>query len=548
MRRAGTALLIGFAVTAPVTALLFLGNRMAGLPFVPFDLFEAATRALPGSMVTAGIENMVALLGLLHLSVRATAKLAEQTLAVALFFIGCMLIAVVLQLAWAWLVPSRRAVQRSGVAAGALLGAAAAFFALRFGPPAAAGVPAAAVWVVAVAVVWGGAVGWAWSRLVGAEPAQTPTAGAGAVEIIDRRTVLIKLGAASATLTVTGAVLGLALGRRGAGRAPAGARSTDKPPLQPPETGPVSLPEHEGAVMPAPGTRPEYTPLREFYRIDIDLEPPVIDGAQWRLPITGLVDNPQTLRLEDFYDGSLGEPKHLFITLSCISNEIGGDLISTTRWTGVPVRRVLERVGVRPEASYLAISSEDGFHEIVPLELIESDERIMLTYLWDAKPLPVPHGYPLRIYIPDRYGMKQPKWITRLEVVEEYRPGYWVERGWSREARVRTTSVIDTVAVDALFERGGRRLVPIGGIAYAGDRGISKVQVQVDGGDWQDAELRPPLSDLTWVIWRVNWPFAAGRHTFAVRCYDGSGALQVTEPSPPHPDGATGIDRVTRRI
>jgi DMSO/TMAO reductase YedYZ molybdopterin-dependent catalytic subunit len=515
---------------------------------VPFDLFEAATRVLPGSMVTTGIETMVAFLGLLHLSVRATAKLAEQTLAVALFFIGCMLIAVVLQLAWAWLVPSRRAVQRSGVAAGALLGAAAAFFALRFGPPAAAGVPAAAVWVVAVAVVWGGGVGWAWSRLVGAEPARPPTVGAGAVETIDRRTVLIKLGAASATLTVTGAVLGLALGRRGAGRAAAGARSTDTPALQPPETGPVSLPEHDGAVMPAPGTRPEYTPLPEFYRIDIDLEPPVIDGAQWRLPITGLVDNPQTLRLEDFYGGFLGEPRHLFITLSCISNEIGGDLISTTRWTGVPVRRVLERVGVRPDASYLVIASEDGFHEIVPLELIDSDERIMLTYLWDGKPLPVPHGFPLRIYIPDRYGMKQPKWITRLEVVDEYRPGYWVERGWSREARVKTTSVIDTVAVDAVFEQDGKRLIPVGGIAYAGDRGISKVQVQVDGGGWTDAELRPPLSDLTWVIWRVDWPFASGRHTFAVRCYDGTGALQVTSPSPSHPDGATGIDEVTRRI
>ncbi len=548
MRRAGLALLIGFAVTAPVTALLFLGNRLAGLPFVPFSLFEAATRVLPGALVTRGIEAMVGFLGLVHLSVRATAKLAEQTAAVILFFVGCILLALVLQLTWAWLGTAARRVRVAGVTAGVLVGGAVAGFSLGFGPAPQVGTAAAAAWVVVMGVMWGAGVGWAWSRLQ--RPAVLPAAAAEvpAVEVIDRRTLLVRLGSASATLTVAGAALGLALGRHGQGRATAAAEKTGPPPLQPPQEPPVSLPERQGAVMPAPGTRPEVTPLSEFYRIDIDLEPPVIDGETWRLPITGLVDNPQTLRLEDFYDGSLGEPQHLFITLSCISNEIGGDLISTTRWTGVPVRRVLERVGVRSEAAYLEISSEDGFHEIVPLELIASDERIMLTYLWDAKPLPVPHGYPLRIYIPDRYGMKQPKWITHLEVVDEYRPGYWVERGWSREARVRTTSVIDTVAVDAVVERDGRKLVPIGGIAYAGDRGISKVQVQVDGGGWTDAELRPPLSDLTWVIWRVDWPFAAGRHTFAVRCFDGTGALQVTSPSPSHPDGATGIDEVTRQI
>lgn len=547
MRRAGLALLIGLAVTAPITALLFLASRLGGLPFVPFSLFEAATRVLPGALVTRGIEAMVGFLGLVHLSVRATAKLAEEALAVMLFFVGCIVVALILQLAWAWLGTAARRVRVAGATSGVLLGGAVAGFSLGFGPAPQVGAAAVAAWVVAMGAVWG-AVGWAWSWLQ--HPPVLPAAAAEvpAVEVIDRRTLLVRLGSVSATLTVTGAVLGLALGRQGQGRAAGAAETAGASPLQPPEEPPVSFPERQGAVMPAPGTRPEYTPLPEFYRIDIDLAPPVIDGAQWRLPITGLVDNPQTLRLEDFYDGSLGEPQHLFITLSCISNEIGGDLISTTRWTGVPVRRVMERVGVQPEASYLAISSEDGFHEIVPLELIESDERIMLTYLWDGKPLPVPHGFPLRIYIPDRYGMKQPKWITRMEVVDEYRPGYWVERGWSREARVKTTSVIDTVAVDAVVERGGRKLVPIGGIAYAGDRGISKVQVQVDGGGWTDAELRPPLSDLTWVIWRVDWPFASGRHTFAVRCYDGTGALQVTSPSPSHPDGATGIDEVTREI
>jgi DMSO/TMAO reductase YedYZ molybdopterin-dependent catalytic subunit len=165
----------------------------------------------------------------------------------------------------------------------------------------------------------------------------------------------------------------------------------------------------------------------------------------------------------------------------------------------------------------------------------------MLCYAWDGHELPIDHGYPLRIWIPDRYGMKQPKWITGIEVTDEYKEGYWVERNWDEVARVKTTSVIDTVAANAIIEDGDQELVPVGGIAFSGARGISKVEVRVDGGPWQEAKLRSPLSETTWVIWRYDWPFEEGEHTFEVRCAEGDGTPQIEEESDNRPSGATGI-------
>ena len=138
--------------------------------------------------------------------------------------------------------------------------------------------------------------------------------------------------------------------------------------------------------------------------------------------------------------------------------------------------------------------------------------------------------------------MKQPTWITGIEVIDEFQDGYWVERNWDKDALVKTTSVIDTVAVNAVSEEGNQKLVPVGGIAFSGDRGISKVEVKVDGGPWQEARLRAPLSETTWVIWRYDWPFQEGDHTFEVRCAEADGTPQIEETTPNRPDGATGID------
>ena len=166
----------------------------------------------------------------------------------------------------------------------------------------------------------------------------------------------------------------------------------------------------------------------------------------------------------------------------------------------------------------------------------------MLCYAWDGNPLPNDHGFPLRIWLPDRFGMKQPKWITAFELTDQYKEGYWVERGWDEIAQVKTTSVIDTVAIDAAEEINGELLVPVGGIAFSGDRGISGVEVRVDGGPWNQAQLRSPLSETTWVIWRYEWPFEAGEHTFEVRCMEMDGTPQIEESRKARPSGSTGID------
>jgi hypothetical protein len=173
----------------------------------------------------------------------------------------------------------------------------------------------------------------------------------------------------------------------------------------------------------------------------------------------------------------------------------------------------------------------------------------MLTYNWDGIPLLHEHGFPLRIYIPDRYGMKQPKWISHIEVIDSFEEGYWVKRGWDRDAIMRATSVVDVAASDMTFEgEDGQTLVPVGGIAHAGARGISKVEVRVDGKEWVEAKLRTPLSQTTWVIWRYDWPIETGPHVFEVRCTDGEGTPQITESNPTKPSGATGIDRLDRTI
>jgi len=299
------------------------------------------------------------------------------------------------------------------------------------------------------------------------------------------------------------------------------------------------FPNANDPVVPVPGTRPEYTPIKDHYKVFLQTEPTYLDGAEWVLPITGLVDNPMMLTVEDF--STRWEPVDQYVTISCISGRVGTGLIGTTQWTGVRVQDVLADLGVQENAQYLHITSGDGFYETVDLDLIMSDPRIMFCYAWDGTELPKDHGYPLRIWIPDRFGMKQPKWITGIEVTDTYIEGYWVERNWDKDATVKTTSVIDTVAVDHIIEDGSERRVPIGGIAFSGDKDISQVQVRVDGGEWQDAQLRSPLSETTWVIWRYEWPFSEGEHLFEVRCAEGDGTPQVEEASDNRPSGATGL-------
>jgi DMSO/TMAO reductase YedYZ molybdopterin-dependent catalytic subunit len=537
-KNTGAGAIIGALLTAPLMALLYLGNQLLNLPFLPFQLFDWMAQMLPGAVVTFGIDTMIALLTTLNFDVADTAKTAEHLMASTLYFVGGILAGAIF-----YAVLRARGItadRLSGLVLGALYGLPQIAISLAL-PTSGASPLADALWLAALLLAWGEAFAWAYRR----SAAPFGTAGAAApeqraVQALNRRQFMIVLGTSAAAITVAGAGLAAVLARSEQRRDEETLEGTDAHNTSDESNPP--FPNANDPVTPVPGTRPEYTPVKDHYKVFIRSEPTVIDGASWVLPILGLVDNPLMLTLDDLR--TRYPQRDQFITLSCISGRVATTLISTTQWSGASVKEVLSDAGVQQRARYLHISCADGFYETVPLDMINADDRIMFCYGWDGNLLPEDHGFPLRIWIPDRFGMKQPKWITSVEVTDEYKEGYWVERGWDEVAQVMATSVIDTVAVDALVQDGDQRRVPVGGIAFSGDRGISKVEVRVDGGSWEQAQLRGPLSETTWVIWRYEWPFQEGRHSFEVRCAEGDGTPQIEQPMDAHPSGATGIHEV----
>ena len=533
-RHESGSLLVTAMVTAALVGILFAGWKIAGLPFVPFDSFDWLTRVLPGKVLGFGIGLMVKVIRALHLGpTSGTAKAAEQAMAIAGSFVvgvagGAILFSIV---------RTQRKVHPIflGVVLGIVLGIPATLISVHASGTATVDPALRAVWILVAFLAWGAVLGRIGQRLTGTKAANSTIESAAEplVERVDRRHFLVKLGGSAAAITVVGALIGeLADARRKESAMMAASEPVRWSAINP-------LPNASAAVKPAPGTRPEFTSVENHYRIDINAIPPKVDEQLWRLKTTGLVEQPLSLTLEELRGY---EPMHQFVTLSCISNPVGGDLIGTTRWTGVSLQRLLPDLRLQPTATHIKIRSADDFFEVVALDAIKADERIMLTYAWDGVPLKREHGFPLRIYIPDVHGMKQPKWIESIEFTNHWEPGFWVERGWNKVAQMHATSIIDTVAVDmAIIGADKRKLVPIGGIAHAGARGISKVEVQVDNGPWEQALMRTPLSQLTWAMWRYDWPFQPGKHTFTVRCYDENGTLQIAKPSPPEPDGATGL-------
>jgi DMSO/TMAO reductase YedYZ molybdopterin-dependent catalytic subunit len=513
---------LGAATSLVVTALSFAGQAIAGLPSIPYVVFEWTTRLLPGPLVNFAVERMVDLVTVLDVSSTATAaKAAEKGLAVGGFVMAGALYGALLA-AFGRRMPRRLLViaLSGSVAFGVAVAAMLASLGVRASPW-----PAALVWIGALFIGWGAVLARALAP-----------GGASNVDRFRRSWLAVLLGS-----TAAGAV-GLVWGRLrrrptvqlAGGSEVRVVRGTSGPAASPPEE------VLDSRFPPVAHTRPELTPNADFYRIDINLRAPEVDGHAWRLQVAGLVRTTLSLSLEDLRAAPAVTQA---VTMSCISNRVGGDLIGTGLWTGVRLKEILRRAGAQASAGAVFIQAVDGFHESVVMS-DAMDDRTLLVYAMNGVPLTAEHGFPLRIYLPGRYGMKQPKWIRRLELVERWRPGYWVERGWSREAMVQATSVIDTVATSMML--GQAKVLAVGGIAFAGARGISKVEVSVDDGPWSPAELRaPPLGSLTWVQWRYAWPYQPGKHRFRVRAFDGKGVLQSTEARSPHPDGATGIHEMT---
>ncbi|MBZ0299254.1 MAG: molybdopterin-dependent oxidoreductase [Anaerolineae bacterium] len=540
MKKPGILLgaLVGGLVSLPLLALFYVGQQVAGFPFVPFNVFNTVRDFTPGGVITFVIDQMISVITSLNLGrVDTTAKLIEQSMGI-LMTLAIMVIAGVV-----FFIVMRRQQHRQewipGMLLGLIVGIPLAVLTLIGKQVLNADPAASAVWIVGLFVLSSYGIHWAYNRLTYALTSAAPdTAPDVRVEQIDRRQFLIRLGGATAAITVVGALVGSMAGEGGMTTGALGGNEAD--PSDP------SLPNADASVQLAPGTRPEVTAVADHYRIDISLQPPEIDLNTWKLRF---VVSETSYRDKTLAELTMDDLRALpsiekYITQGCISNPIAGGLISTVLWKGVSMQEVLKKVDLPENTTHLLITSADGFYETVSLEEINGNPWVMLAYDWGGEPLPVRNGFPLRIHIPDHYGMKQPKWIMKIEALDYDLDGYWVERTWDKQAFVRATSVIDTVATENVITDGDQKLIPVGGIAWAGARGISKIEVSVDDGDWTEAELRERLSDESWVIWRYNWQFDAGSHKFAVRCYDGMGKMQVTDPAPEHPSGATGIHSV----
>ena len=293
-----------------------------------------------------------------------------------------------------------------------------------------------------------------------------------------------------------------------------------------------------GAELAVPGISQLITPNRSFYRIDTTLLTPHIDAATWELSFSGMVDRPFKIT----YPELLAMPLHeQYVTIACVSNEVGGDLVGNALWRGVRLRELLDRAGVQAGASQVVGRSVDGWTSGFPTAWLDEPGREALVVVaMNGDPLPAEHGYPARLIVPGLYGyVSATKWLVNVDLTTlQAFDAYWVPLGWAKEAPILTQSRIDVPRNGDGSLPAGQ--VPIAGVAWAPDRGISRVEVQVDDHPWADAELSGPISNATWLQWVYRWTATPGQHTIQVRATDGTGELQAENRTRPAPDGARG--------
>jgi DMSO/TMAO reductase YedYZ molybdopterin-dependent catalytic subunit len=311
-----------------------------------------------------------------------------------------------------------------------------------------------------------------------------------------------------------------------------------------PPGSPASLLGPGTPSFPVDGLSPYLVPNGDFYRIDTALTVPQVDVATWKLKVSGMVDNPYELS----FDEVLALPQvQEAVTLSCVSNEVGGELVGNALWQGVPLRDLLTRAGVQDGATQIVGKSVDGFTVGFPTAALDDGRIALLAVGMNGEPLPTVHGYPARLVVAGLYGyVSATKWLSEIHLttLEDF-DAYWVPRGWAKEAPIKTQSRIDVPRSGARLQPG---TMPIAGVAWAPGpgRGISRVEVQVDDGPWVDATLGPTISTSTWREWMVQWDAVPGDHLVRVRATDGTGETQTDRRAPVEPDGATGWH--TRKI
>jgi DMSO/TMAO reductase YedYZ molybdopterin-dependent catalytic subunit len=337
-----------------------------------------------------------------------------------------------------------------------------------------------------------------------------------------------------------------------AGAAPATSAEAESPDLAPvaPDTSDVTSaqwdpsPEEPFAELEAEGKlTPVITSVADFYHVSKNISDPVVDGAAWSLTIDGMVATPLSFTYEDIVARAKTQN---ITTLACISNELNGDLAGTAEWTGLPLRELLEEAGVDPKAVDIVFRAADGYDDSIPLAQAMHPTTLLVTGM-NGEPLPPDHGFPARLIVPPIYGMKNVKWVERIEAVDHDYQGYWQTRGWSDPAPYQIWGRIDTPASGDQIPAGA---AVAAGVASAGDRGIFRVEISLDeGATWADATLEPSINpDFTWVRWVFPFEATGAAANILMRATDGEGNVAPEEQNPPLPDGATGWPQRSVRV
>ncbi|MDF2667274.1 MAG: sulfite oxidase [Microbacterium sp.] len=349
---------------------------------------------------------------------------------------------------------------------------------------------------------------------------------------VDRRGFFLVSGIAAATAIVVG------VGARVVNVATASVAAARDALRIPTARTTVTVPA--GADLGVPGITPVITPNADFYRVDTALTVPNVDPTTWRLSIEGMVDTPIELSFDDLVGMGLDE---YGVTLTCVSNEVGGNLVGNAIWTGVPIRDVLRKAGPQSGADMVLSESVDGYTASTPLaSLVDDDLDAIFAVAMNGEPLPFEHGFPVRMVVPGLYGyVSATKWVTKLTVTRfDEAEAYWTPRGYAAEAPIKMSSRVDTPKIGTPVSAGA---VVIAGMAWAQPIGVQAVEVSIDDGDWQQATLSTPINDQSWVQWKLDWNADAGAHYIVVRARDKAGNLQIQEQAAIAPNGSSGWQR-----
>ncbi|WP_396667122.1 molybdopterin-dependent oxidoreductase [Microbacterium sp. R86528] len=365
----------------------------------------------------------------------------------------------------------------------------------------------------------------------------TATATATADQHPDRRTFFIWAGAATAG-GVIATIAGSAV-RAGSRTVTAVRQAIGLPAAAVPA---AAVPA--SAELGISGLAPVITPNSEFYRIDTALIVPQVDTSEWSLRIHGMVNQEVTITWDELIALPLEES---YTTLSCVSNSVGGDLIGNAKWLGYPIRELLARAEPTADADMVLSQSIDGFTASTPLSVLTDDRDSILAIGMNDEPLPIEHGFPVRMVVPGLYGyVSATKWVTELKVTTfEQDEAYWSTRGWTERGPIKLQSRIDVPSRNQSVPAGE---TVIAGVAWQPHVGVSKVEVQIDGGEWVETKLATAISDDTWVQWSMPWTATSGSHTISCRATNVNGETQTDAIAPPAPDGATGWQQISINV